>query len=224
MATLLLDQMWKPFLPVMWLMRAASATRPRSKNCSSVSGRRHIFSFCSKHTNTRTLPDPRNPYKGLDAFRQDDATDFFGREALVATIVAQLRAMLQAEQAVRQAPILPSLERADRANRAPCKLLTATTEKWSAAWQRSMDLPGTHCARGISSGNPGPYSGTAVPRQTDEDDFADLQDDSARALHWYSSRLVKQSGSRVVFIIDQLRNYSPRPLLKKNSAASSNCL
>jgi formylglycine-generating enzyme required for sulfatase activity len=33
---------------------------------------------------------PRNPYKGLNAFREDDVDDFFGRESLVRSLVARL--------------------------------------------------------------------------------------------------------------------------------------
>lgn len=35
--------------------------------------------------------EPRNPYKGLHAFTQEDRADFFGRQALVRELLAQLR-------------------------------------------------------------------------------------------------------------------------------------
>ncbi len=41
---------------------------------------------------------PRNPYKGLHAFTQDDAADFFGREALSQELVEQVKRLLAAEQ------------------------------------------------------------------------------------------------------------------------------
>src|SRR6266436_2753445 len=49
-----------------------------------------------------TLPEPafapRNPYKGLHAFTQDDTTDFFGREALTQELVEQVKRLLAAQQ------------------------------------------------------------------------------------------------------------------------------
>ncbi len=38
------------------------------------------------------LPEPENPYKGLHAFQMADAPDFFGREALVEKLVADMQA------------------------------------------------------------------------------------------------------------------------------------
>lgn len=40
---------------------------------------------------TLTLPDPENPYKGLRAFQQADAGDFFGRESLTQKLVSRLK-------------------------------------------------------------------------------------------------------------------------------------
>lgn len=37
------------------------------------------------------MPEPENPYKGLRAFQQADAADFFGREALVKRIIERLK-------------------------------------------------------------------------------------------------------------------------------------
>ncbi|HMA38310.1 MAG TPA: hypothetical protein VKY74_27935, partial [Chloroflexia bacterium] len=39
-----------------------------------------------------TLPEPENPYKGLRAFQEADAADFFGRAGLVRQLVARLAA------------------------------------------------------------------------------------------------------------------------------------
>jgi WD40 repeat protein/serine/threonine protein kinase len=40
---------------------------------------------------TLTLPEPENPYKGLRAFQQADAADFFGRDSLTAKLVERLK-------------------------------------------------------------------------------------------------------------------------------------
>jgi len=46
--------------------------------------------------------EPENPYKGLLAFEEVDAANFFGREALVAQLLARLRAGTTAAQAQRE--------------------------------------------------------------------------------------------------------------------------
>jgi transcriptional regulator with XRE-family HTH domain len=42
--------------------------------------------------------EPRNPYKGLRAFRREDAQDFFGRDVLIDELTAALEASLHAEK------------------------------------------------------------------------------------------------------------------------------
>src|SRR5262249_49190975 len=44
---------------------------------------------------------PRNPYKGLRAFRDEDAGDFFGRDKLVGELVDTVRATLAATDTPR---------------------------------------------------------------------------------------------------------------------------
>lgn len=40
------------------------------------------------------IPEPRNPYRGLTAFTQDDVGDFFGRESLIASLIQRLQKQL----------------------------------------------------------------------------------------------------------------------------------
>ena len=42
--------------------------------------------------------EPRNPYKGLQAFRQEDQHDFFGRDALIDKLTSSLASTLQTER------------------------------------------------------------------------------------------------------------------------------
>jgi len=42
--------------------------------------------------------EPRNPYKGLRAFTQKDATDFFGRDRLIEELVERVKSMLTSGQ------------------------------------------------------------------------------------------------------------------------------
>lgn len=57
---------------------------------------------------TEAPPDPRNPYKGLHAFTEDDVSDFFGREALVQTLSKRLQTQLTEKQARFMAVLGPS--------------------------------------------------------------------------------------------------------------------
>jgi WD40 repeat protein len=41
-------------------------------------------------TTVLDLASPRNPYKGLRAFREDDSRDYFGREALIDTLISRI--------------------------------------------------------------------------------------------------------------------------------------
>ncbi len=54
----------------------------------------------AEHAAGDVSPDaaPRNPYKGLRAFQRADAGDFFGRESLVAELLAGLSAGIRAER------------------------------------------------------------------------------------------------------------------------------
>src|SRR5437660_809216 len=47
---------------------------------------------------TGPIGEPRNPYKGLRAFTGDDATDFFGRDTLIAELIGKVKDMLTPEQ------------------------------------------------------------------------------------------------------------------------------
>src|SRR5439155_10337837 len=50
--------------------------------------------------------NPRNPYKGLHAFQQEDACDFFGRERLTDELLAALAAGRQNEHEARLLAII----------------------------------------------------------------------------------------------------------------------
>jgi Novel STAND NTPase 1 len=44
------------------------------------------------------VSEPRNPYKGLQAFRQEDQSDFFGRDALIDTLTTTLAGTLRTQE------------------------------------------------------------------------------------------------------------------------------
>ena len=51
---------------------------------------------------------PRNPYKGLEAFHEDDVNDFFGREALVSSLAERLQTQIDDDKARFLAVLGPS--------------------------------------------------------------------------------------------------------------------
>ena len=79
----------------------------------------------NEEANSEPVSNPRNPYKGLQAFRAEDRNDFFGREVLVeelvtfvdekmqlARILAVLGASGSGKSSVMMAGLLPKLQEA----------------------------------------------------------------------------------------------------------------
>jgi len=149
---------------------------------------------------------PRNPYKGLHAFTQDDAADFFGREALTQELVEQVKRLLAAEHPERppvrlltvigpsgsgkssvvMAGLLPRLRQG----------AVAGSEQW--VYLGPM-VPGTRALEALAL--------TLAPRLPDRSLKSlreDLEDESARGLHLLATQLVQAREQRVVLVVDQL--------------------
>ncbi len=149
--------------------------------------------------------EPRNPYKGLDAFTGEDAHDFFGRDALINELVATLEGALVAEEksqpcarllavvgpsgsgksSVVMAGLLPRM----REGRLP------GSEQWVYL---EPIVPGArpieHLALTLSERLPD--KSLKVIRE-------DLEDDSSRGLHLLATKLAKRQGTKVVLLVDQ---------------------
>src|SRR6266849_4041714 len=149
---------------------------------------------------------PRNPYKGLHAFTQDDAVDFFGRETLTQELVDKVKRLLAAEHPERppvrlltvigpsgsgkssvvMAGLLPRLRRG----------AVAGSERW--VYLGPM-VPGTYPLEALAL--------TLAPRLHDRSLKSlreDLEDESARGLHLLATQLVQAREQRVVLVVDQL--------------------
>src|SRR5712692_9163927 len=149
--------------------------------------------------------EPRNPYKGLHAFTQEDAADFFGREALTQELVEQVKCLLTAEQP----------------ERAPVRLLTVIGP--SGSGKSSVVMAGLlpRLKRGALPGSerwvylepmvPGTYPLEALaltfapclPDRSVKSLREDLEDESARGLLLLATQLVKAREQRVVLLVDQ---------------------
>jgi serine/threonine protein kinase len=148
---------------------------------------------------------PRNPYKGLNAFKEDDATDFFGREALTQELVEQVKRLLATEHSERlparlltvigpsgsgkssvvMAGLLPQLRHG----------AVTGSEQWIYL---SPMLPGVQALEALALTFT-PY----LPERSVKSIREDLEDESARGLHRLSVQLVKTPGQQVVLVIDQ---------------------
>jgi transcriptional regulator with XRE-family HTH domain len=142
---------------------------------------------------------PRNPYKGLRAFRAEDAGDFFGREALVAELVASVQACARPDAARFLAVVGPS--GSGKSSVALAGLLPRLRHgavPGSTGWVYLAPLlPGTHPIEALSVA-------VAAARQRSSLTAirADL-DASERGLHLLAGRLASQPETRVLLVIDQ---------------------
>jgi hypothetical protein len=153
----------------------------------------------------RSHPVPRNPYKGLQAFRTEDARDFFGRDRLIEELLAKLKHMLSLEQfgqstsrlltllgpsgsgksSVVMAGLLPRLKRG----------ALGGSEHW--IYLNPM-LPGKHPLEALTLTLP-----SLFPERSLKSIREDLQDDSTRGLHLLLMSHVQSSGVKVLIVIDQ---------------------
>jgi WD40 repeat protein/serine/threonine protein kinase len=149
--------------------------------------------------------EPRNPYKGLRAFTEHDASDFFGRENLIeqlvdrvkglltpaapGTLTARLLAVIGAsgsgKSSVVMAGLLPRLEQGILPSSAQWVYLKPT-------------VPGAHPLEALALAF-APY----FPERSLKSIREDLEDESARGLHLLAAQLVKTPGQYVALFIDQ---------------------
>jgi serine/threonine protein kinase/WD40 repeat protein len=143
---------------------------------------------------------PRNPYKGLRAFRQDDEGDFFGRQALIEELVETLQQQMQPNASRLLAVIGPSGSGKSSVVMAGLlPLLQKDGLPESERWTYLPPMvPGTspleNLAIALSSRLPA--KSIAAIRE-------DLEDDSARGLHMLARQIVERQSSRLVLYVDQ---------------------
>ncbi len=155
---------------------------------------------------TRYRPvEPRNPYKGLQAFRQEDQHDFFGRDALIEKLTSTLASTLQTERpgkpsarllaiigpsgsgksSVMMAGLLPRLQKVG------CLAVKHgfTWIRWSPERIRLSPWR-LHLPSGL------PDRSLHTIRQ-------DLEEDSARGLHQLATTFTHGKRTRVLLCVDQ---------------------
>jgi hypothetical protein len=151
------------------------------------------------------LEPPRNPYKGLQAFRTEDAEDFFGRDQLVEELLTKVQQLCVQDQqkqtvsrlltvlgpsgsgksSVVMAGILPKLQQG----------ALPGSERW--VFLDPM-VPGKHPFEALTLALT-----SLFPERSLKSIREDLDDDTARGLHLLLTTYVKQSGVNVLLVIDQ---------------------
>jgi DNA-binding SARP family transcriptional activator len=115
----------------------------------------------------RVAPDgavrPRNPYKGLRAFSEADAPDFFGREALVRRLLARLAEVARTGRILTVAgPSGSGKSSVVRAGLVPALRASGLAE--GAPWRIAVMVPGTAPVRQLAAA----LAATGLPVATDD--------------------------------------------------------
>ncbi len=158
-----------------------------------------------------TLPrgEPRNPYKGLRPFTQDDTRDFFGREQVVDKLVDTI-AQLVAEQPAAMSKRLLTILGPSGSGKSSLVMAGLLPRLQQGA------LPGSETWTYLEPMVPGKHPLEALilslaswfPDRSFTSLREDLQDRNARGLHQLASHLltthkVKQPGAKVLLLVDQ---------------------
>ncbi len=148
---------------------------------------------------------PRNPYKGLRAFRSEDASDFFGREQLIHEMVEAVRGLLITEQSGKSCARLLTIIGPSGSGKSSTVMAGLLPRLRQGALHDSQKwiylepiVPGQNpiqsLANALSSYFP-PGNLEAIRK--------DLEDDSTYGLHTLSLRVTHQSAIKMVLLIDQ---------------------
>ncbi len=149
--------------------------------------------------------EPRNPYKGLQAFHQADQHDFFGRDGLIDELTSALASALQTEQAGQQRARLLAIigpSGSGKSSVMMAGLLSRLQQGGlpeSEAWiYLSPIVPGMHPLESLA---------LAFAERLPERDLLtlrhELEGDSARGLHQLAAALRPHQATRVLLVVDQ---------------------
>jgi predicted outer membrane repeat protein len=150
-------------------------------------------------------PVPRNPYKGLHAFTEQDTRDFFGRETLINELSAAVETALSSEQKEGQQARLLTVLGASGSGKSsvvmagllPClrEGEVFNSEEWVYL---DPVFPGTHPLETLAVS-----FAKRLPARGAVSIHDDLKLASERTLHLLASELAAFSQRKVVLIVDQ---------------------
>ena len=159
----------------------------------------------STSESTEPLPEPRNPYKGLDAFHGDDRGDFFGRDSFIDELVETLGGSLVAVgNSPPSARILAIIGPSGSGKSSVVMAgLLPRLQAGGLPGSRALGLSGSH-----HTGKPSYRSfDTRVCKRLPDRNLKtireDLDDDSTYGVHLLARFLGKPTEERVVLFIDQ---------------------
>jgi hypothetical protein len=155
--------------------------------------------------NKARWPEPRNPYKGLRAFTEEDTRDFFGRDRLVNDLLQKMLELLVAPQAISPRERLLTIIGPSGSGKSSVLMAGLLP------MLRSGEFPGSEQWIYLKPMVPGKYPLEALaltlkpyfPDSSIKTLREDLKDDAARGLHLLATQLAPKSDARVVLLVDQ---------------------
>ncbi len=149
--------------------------------------------------------EPRNPYKGLHAFRPEDARDFFGRTRLIHELVQSVQQMLALQGQDETFPRLLAVIGASGSGKSSVVMAGLLSHLQQGALVGSRDwlyfdptLPGKHPLEALTL-----TLSRHFPARSLTSIAQDLEADSARGLHLLIASLVKGTNKKAVLFLDQ---------------------
>ncbi len=149
--------------------------------------------------------EPRNPYKGLHAFTEQDTRDFFGREILSNELATTVETLLMREQKEGQsarllAVIGPSGSGKSSAVMAGLLPCLRTGRVFNSKEWTYLDpmFPGSQPLEALAV-----ILARQFPVRSVLSLHNDLTSDSVRALHLLAAQFVPEAQSKVVLVVDQ---------------------
>ena len=162
-----------------------------------------------------SVEPPRNPYKGLRAFRSEDTRDFFGRDQLIHELVEAVRGLLATEQGSKSCARLLAIIGPSGSGKSSAVMAGLLPQLQQEALPGSQEwvylepiVPGQHPIQALSNA----LSSFFLPGNL-EAIRKDLEDDSAYGLHTLATKVrhqhalaapvAHQSAVKMVLLIDQ---------------------
>jgi len=149
--------------------------------------------------------EPRNPYKGLQAFRQEDQHDFFGRDALIDKLNSTLAGTLSAERPGQQSARLLAIIGPSGSGKSSVMMagllprLQQGGIPGSEAWiYLDPIVPGAHPVESLALA-----LAERLPDRSVLTIRQDLEEDSARGLHQLATTLTHTQSTRMLLCVDQ---------------------
>jgi transcriptional regulator with XRE-family HTH domain len=149
--------------------------------------------------------EPRNPYKGLQAFHQADQHDFFGRDGLIDELTSALAGALQIEQPGQQSARLLAIIGPSGSGKSSVMMAGLLSRLQQGGLPDSEEwiylspiVPGMHPIESLAL--------AFAERLPDRNLLMlrhDLEGDSARGLHQLAAALTPHQGTRVLLVVDQ---------------------